>query len=176
MKCAECNENLETITGDFQSKNKSLGDIIVPEISYTKCNNCGVILLDPEMAQKITTFKRQREIELIKRLPVGEFLTVTEVIEVLEITKQAFSKNNKIKRNFIYNINIGKKKLYHRKSVELFKSTGDGRFLLSKQQKQSNKGEFKAQYDLKGFSPFLQGNNTADLYTTEEYYEEASYA
>lgn len=176
MKCAECNENLEIITGDFQSKNKSLGDITVPEISYTKCNNCGAILLDPEMAQKITTFKKQREIELIKRLPVGEFLTVTEVIEVLEITKQAFSKNNKIKRNFIYNINIGKKKLYHRKSVELFKSTGDGRFLLSKQQKQSNKGEFKAQYDLKGFSPFLQGKNTADLYTTEEYYEEASYA
>jgi len=120
MKCAECNGNLEIITGDFKSKNKSLGDITVPEISYTKCNNCGVILLDPEMAQKITTFKKQREIESIKRIPVGEFLTVTEAIDVLEITKQAFSKNNKIKRNFIYNINIGKKKLYHRKSVGAF--------------------------------------------------------
>lgn len=176
MKCAECNENLEIITGDFKSKNKSLGNITVPEISYTKCNNCGIILLDPEMAQKITTFKKQREIELIKRIPVGEFLTVTEVIEVLEITKQAFSKNNKIKRNFIYNINMGKRKLYHRKSVELFKSTGDGRFLLSKQQKPSNKVELKAQYDLKDFSSLLKGNNTADLYTTEKDYEEAAYA
>ena len=133
MKCAECKYNLEIITGDFKSKSKSLGNITVPEISYTKCNNCGVILLDPEMAQKITTFKKQREIELIKRIPVGEFLTVTEAIEILGITKQAFSKNNKIKRNFIYNITIGKKKLYHRKSVELFKSKGDGRFLLLKQ-------------------------------------------
>jgi len=176
MKCAECNENLETITGDFKSRNKSLGNITVPEISYTKCNNCGVILLDPEMAQKITTFKKQKEFELIKRLPVGDFLTVTEAKEILEITKQAFSKNNKIKRNFIYNVTIGKKKLYHKKSIELFKSQGDGRFLLSKQQSQSNKGEFKTQYNLKGFPSLLRGNNTADLYITDKSYEEAAYA
>lgn len=138
MKCAECNGNLELITGDFKSKNKSLGNITIPEISYTKCNNCGVILLDPEMAQKITTFKKQREFELIKRLPVGDFLIVTEAIEILEITKQAFSKNNKIKRNFIYNVTIGNKKLYHKKSIELFKSQGDGRFLLSKYLSYSN--------------------------------------
>jgi YgiT-type zinc finger domain-containing protein len=159
MKCAECNGNLKIITGDFKSKSKSLGNITVPEISYTICNNCGDILLDPEMAQKVTTFKKQRELELIMKLPVGEFLAVTEAIEILGITKQAFSKNNKIKRNFIYNIKMGKKKLYHKKSVELFKSTGDGRFLLSKQQNQSNKVEFKVQYDLNDECGQSQGHD-----------------
>jgi len=176
MKCAECNGNLEKITGDFKSKSKSLGNITVPEISYMICNNCGDILLDPEMAQKVTTFKKKSELELIMKLPVGEFLAVTEAIEILGITKQAFSKNNKIRRNFIYNIKMGKKKLYHKKSVELFKSKGDGRFLLSKQQNQSNKVEFKAQYDLNDFSSLLQRSSFVGLYHIEAYSEEANYA
>ena len=179
MKCAECNGNLETITGDFKSRSKSLGKITVPEITYTKCKNCGDTLLDPDMAQKVFNFKKQRELELIARLPVGEFLAVNEAIEILGITKQAFSKNNKIKRDFIYNVEIGKKKLYHKKSIELFKSRGDGRFLLLKEQKQSSKGEFKTQYDLqlkKGFSSSLLSNNTADFYPGDVTEAEVEYA
>ena len=179
MKCAECNGDLEIITGDFKSKSKSLGKITIPEISYTKCKDCGDTLLDPDMAQKVFHFKKQQELELIALLPVGGFLTVNEAIEILGITKQAFSKNNKIKRDFIYNVEIGKKKLYHKKSIEIFKSTGDGRFLLLKEQKQSVKGEFKIQYDShfkKGYPALVSCNNTADFYDKEETEEEAAYA
>lgn len=179
MKCAECNGNLEIFTGDFKSKSKSLGKIIIPEISYTKCKDCGDILLDPDMAQKVFDFKKQKELELIALLPVGDFLTVNEAVEILGVTKQAFSKNNKIKRDFIYNIEIGKKKLYHKKSIELFKSTGNGRFLLLKEQNQSVRGEFTIQYDShfkKGFSALMACKNTADLYDKEGIEAEAAYA
>jgi len=119
------------------------------------------------MAEKVTAFKKEKERELINKLPVGEFLSVNEVIDILQITKQAFSKNNKIKRGFIYYVEKGKKKLYHKKSVELFKKKGDGRFLLGKQQPRAFKLEFTTSYNAcasSSINPFSSGTFSADVY------------
>ena len=51
---------------------------------------------------------------------------------MLDITKQAFSKNPKIKNGFIFSVKVGSRKYYHSKSVEQFKLKGDGRFTLRK--------------------------------------------
>lgn len=177
MKCDECNGTLNIVTGDFPIEFKSLGEISVPDITYTKCESCGDILLSSDMAQRVSTFKKQKVYELIEQLPVGDFLTVNEAIEILGVTKQAFSKNNKIKRGFIYYVEINKKKLYHNKSVELFKETGDGRFLLSKKPKRTSRIECKASYNahITNYAPCMEGNCFADMYLLERPVEVACY-
>jgi len=102
----------------------------VPSIAYTECSECGDILLSPVESRKIIKFVREYEQSLVDKLPVKEFISPAEAYSLLNITKQAFSKNPKIKRGMIYNTLIGGKRVFHKKSVELFKKTGNGKFLL----------------------------------------------
>jgi len=131
MKCALCNNKLIHQTGTVEFKSRSLGNISVPDLEYMECKSCGDKLLSPEMSDRMIDFIAGKERAMINTLPVGEFVTLNEASAILGISKQAFSKHPKIKRGFIYSVNIGGRKLYHRRSASQFKLTGDGRFQLT---------------------------------------------
>lgn len=130
MKCAMCEGIVKRKRGGMKAKSRALGTIIVPNITYLECDDCGDIRYNESMAIKIHEYVKSMEREAIGGLPIGQFVTANEAANMLGITKQAFSKNPKIKNGFIYTVEVGGRKYYHRRSVELFNAKGDGRFSL----------------------------------------------
>jgi len=132
MKCTICDIKLSIKTGEFEFKSRSLGKILVPDITYFECGVCGDKILSPEESDKVINYVEKEENKSISKLPIGEFITTNEAAEILGITKQAFSKNYKIRQGLIYSAKIGNKKYYHKRSVELFKVKNNGKFPLSR--------------------------------------------
>jgi hypothetical protein len=132
MNCSMCNGNIINIKGNLYFDSKALGKVSVPGIEYSMCENCGDITIDFVNSQLIHKYIEKKENEAISNLPINQFLTLNEAAEILGVTKQAFSKNSRIKRGFIFSIQKGKSQLYLRSSVEAFKKNGkDGRILLN---------------------------------------------
>lgn len=134
MKCVHCNHKLVKRKGELEFKSRSLGKVVVPDLQYLECDNCGEKLISPEEGEKAIEFIEKEEHRVVNNLPIGEFVTAGEAAEMLEITKQAFSKNQKIKRGLIYSVKIGRIKCYHKKSIALFKEKNNGKFLLPRQE------------------------------------------
>ncbi len=130
-KCALCNGEVIRTIGTFPFKTKNLGIVEVPNIEFEKCTNCKDQTLSVESSQAIHDYVLNEEQKRIGRLPIDDFITVQEAIDILGISKQAFSKHPRIKRGFIYGVTKGNRTLYHKKSVFLFRDTKDGRFKLN---------------------------------------------
>lgn len=130
MKCAICNRDLVTRVDAIEFSSQTLGVICVPEVRHKICESCGDILISSEESRKVIDHVKSREQRAIGRLPVSEFISLNEAAEILEITKQAFSKNQRIRNGFIYSVKIGDRTYYNRRSVEQFKETGNGRYLI----------------------------------------------
>ena len=130
MKCAFCNSKLIKTKGSVKFNTRSLGSISVPNLNFLECTTCGEKLLEPKESDKAVSFISDMEQELINKLPISEFLSANESALLLGISKQAFSKHPK--KALIYSAKIGNKSYYHRKSVELLRTTGNGKFLLKK--------------------------------------------
>lgn len=139
MKCALCNGNLGTVIGSIQFKSKPLGNIFIPNIKHSVCCNCGDIIIDCEESGKIKRYLEEKETEAILSLPIGDFVSLNEAAQILGVTKQAFSKNPRIKRGMIYSVTKDNRKFYFKKSVEEFKRNGkDGRINISSQVRESH--------------------------------------
>lgn len=133
MKCEMCHGKLSKVKEELEFSSPALGKLLIPNITFFKCNKCGEKLLTPEMSDKVTKYVKAKEQEAIDCLPIGEFISLNEASEILGITKQAFSKNPKIKRGWIYSTKIDERKYYYQKSVEAFKKKNDGRIPLSQE-------------------------------------------
>lgn len=133
MRCL-CKNRFTKKEGEVEFKSRSFGKVKVPNLRFLECDNCGERLISPEEGDKATNFIEKEEHKVINNLPIGEFVSTKEAAEILEITKQAFSKNQRIKRGLIYSTKIGERKYYHRKSVELFKEKNNGKFRLHRQE------------------------------------------
>lgn len=131
MRCFECGNEYMEQSGAIKLNNRTIGDYTIELEKYFKCAGCGTLLFPDESARLITKKEEEIRNEFIRKLPVGDFITATEASEILGITKQAFHKNRRIKRGFIYSVVLAGKRLYNKKSVQLFKETNDGRFNLS---------------------------------------------
>jgi len=131
MKCYTCGNIYSEHKGILELHNKSIGSYNVYLAKYYKCSGCGALLFPKETAKKIESKEEEIRNNLIRKLPIGEFITATEAFDILEISKQAFHKHRRIKNGFIYSAILGGKRLYNKKSVQLFKETKDGRFNLS---------------------------------------------
>ena len=131
MKCAMCNGSLVTETGFVDFNSKSLGEIKIPNIKHKKCKICGDVLVDTEQSEKMVSYVREKEQESIKKIPIGSFISLNEAARILNVTKQAFSKNPKIKNGLIYSVVIDGRKLFDKKSVYEFKKTGNGKYRLT---------------------------------------------
>ena len=134
MKCGLCNNELILKKGDVEFDSRSLCRVLVPNLKFYECEMCGDKLLSPKESDKAIEYIANRENQLIKKLPIGEFIAANEAAKILKITKQAFSKHPKIKRGLIYSIKIGNRKYYHEKSVRLFKEIKNGKFQLTGQE------------------------------------------
>ncbi len=130
MKCALCNSNLVSKSGEIDFNTRSLGKVFVPNLKYLECKGCGEKLLTPKESDKVTEYLTNREQEQINKLSIAEFITANQAAEILKITKQAFSKHPRVKRGLIYSAKIGDRKYYNKKSVELFREKDNGKYLL----------------------------------------------
>lgn len=139
MKCHECGGEIQQNYGPLKLQDKWIGDYAVPRIVYYKCSECGDLLFPPKTSAVIS--KRRSEIldELISKKPLNAFLSAAETATFLGITRQALHKHGRIRRGFIYRTQFGGKSVYLKKSVILFKETGDGRFSLVPAQKGEHK-------------------------------------
>ena len=134
MKCGLCNNKLILKRGAVEFDSRSLGKVLVPHLKFYECETCGDKLLSPEESDKAFEYIANEENQLIKTFPIGEFITANEAAEILGITKQAFSKNHKIKRGLIYSTKIGDRKYYLEQSVRFFKKNKNGKFQLTEQE------------------------------------------
>lgn len=127
MSCDLCGVNTIKVTGNFPFNSKIVGRVMVPRVCYSKCPNCQDILVDFDQSIKISNHVKSLEAEAIKSIPIGEFISLNEAAEILGVTKQAFSKNPRIKRGLILSAKVGGRTVYWDKSVEEFRLTNDGR-------------------------------------------------
>jgi len=131
MNCVECNGIIHEVTGTYIFNSNTLGEVAVPNITFQECHGCGDRLVSYENALILHEYIKEKEQEEINKFPAGDLITAGEAAELLGVTKQAFSKNPKIKRGFIYHLIKGNRRLYFKKSVQLFKENGDGRFPIA---------------------------------------------
>lgn len=134
MRCALCDNKVVKIKGSADFEVRSLGKISVPNLEYFECTACGDQLFTSEQSKKAYEYIANEEQDLINKLPIGQFISANAAAGLLGITKQAFSKHPKIRSGMIFSAVIGDRKYYHKKSVELFKEAGNGKFLLAQPQ------------------------------------------
>ena len=147
MNCALCNSEVVNKKGSIEFDTPSLGIIFVPNIEYFECTGCGDQLLTAEQGDKAFEFIVNEEQRLINMLPIGEFISANEAAAILGVTKQAFSKHPKIKSGLVFSTIISNRKFYNKKSVELFKKNGNGKFLLRRHVKPVRKYALDNLYD-----------------------------
>lgn len=131
MRCYECSGTYKKHTGSLNLHNKFIGSHEIFNVKYYKCDNCGNLLFPKETTIKIEKKEQEHRDGLIKQLPLEEFIFASEAAKILNISRQALHKHRRIRRGFIYSIIFGGKKLYHKKSILLFKERKDGRFPLT---------------------------------------------
>ncbi len=130
MNCIDCGSHLIDITGNIELDDNVIGPYVVESVHYKKCESCGEVILSSESWLKADNVLKEITDRLIGQLPAHEFVSATEAAQILEISKQAFSKNRRIKKGFIHQTIVNGRIGYHKKSVELFKKNKDGRFRL----------------------------------------------
>lgn len=131
-----CGGNIEEITKDYKTDSIALGQITVPEVTVFNCTSCQQDFLSKEAGNDIFKFIAKKEKERIDnaKLAGDELWSARQAYEFLGITRQAFSKpKSKYQRGFIFWRKLDNTKVYFKKSVELFKETGDGRYFLDEE-------------------------------------------
>jgi len=130
MNCNECGGELTHIDGLYVFNSKIIGETTVPDIKYQKCSRCDESIISLAESKKVTSYIKQKEQETIKIQPFDLFVSASEAAEMLGYTKQAFSKNPRIKRGLImFGIKDGRK-YYLRDSVKQFKKKKNGLYRL----------------------------------------------
>lgn len=128
MRCLECGGNYENIHGDLPLTGIGIGKFILGDVDFSRCSACGDIMIPAETCEKADKLEKHLLNEALNKLPVKDWLSGADAAAIMGITRQAFHKNKKIRKGFIYSINHYGKRLYHKKSVEFFQANGDGRF------------------------------------------------
>ena len=131
MNCSHCNAETTRKTEDFFCESKIIGDVLVPMVEVEKCLSCGALTLSAEAEREVSLYLKMLESDAIMSLPADNLISAGQAAGILGVTKQAFSKNPKIKKGFVYFTYVGTKKVYFRSSVELFRTSGDGRFPIA---------------------------------------------
>jgi len=130
MRCYECGGTFVTNRGSLTLNDRVVGKYTVDNIEYKKCDSCGEFAFPAGVSSVIENAKKMRLNFLIGRLPISEFIAASEVASMLGISRQAVHKHRRISRGFIHSLKHGDRILYHKKSTELFRDNGDGRFSL----------------------------------------------
>lgn len=130
MKCDNCGGDSVEVLGTVREKDPRIGEYEIQNAKYFECTSCKDRVYPIETARRLDSERKNVLSAMIKRLPIGRFITAAETAEMLGITRQALHKHRRVRKGFIYQTDISGKTVYHRESAELFKKTGDGRFPL----------------------------------------------
>lgn len=134
MRCAICDGKIIDKKATIKFDSSALGEVQVPDIKHKACLTCGEVLLSPSVGEKVIDYVKKKEVIAIGQLPVSDFVSLNEAAKILGVTKQAFSKNPRIKNGLIYSVIIDGRRYYSKKSIEKFKETGNGRYLIRKRE------------------------------------------
>ena len=130
MICLDCGKVAVEYVGNLALHNRTIGDFTVSDVTYQECPKCGEQFFSPETLDTIETTEKEIKESRIGRYPIADFIGADTAARILGISRQALHKNRRIQRSFIYSRRFDGKIAYLKKSVELFKETGDGRFVL----------------------------------------------
>ncbi|MBA4387431.1 MAG: hypothetical protein C0404_05580 [Verrucomicrobia bacterium] len=130
MKCNNCGGDSVEVVGTVREKDPRIGEYEIQNAKYFECTSCNVRLYPVETARRLDAERKRVLVSMIRRRPIGEFISAAETAEYLGVTRQALHKHKRVRKGFIYQTEVSGKTVYHRMSVELFKKTGDGRFPL----------------------------------------------
>lgn len=128
MNCYECGGTLHKVTNPYTYSDPHVGEIVVSGIPYYQCDSCDEVLLTEKISIAIEEERERRITWYLKQSPVSAFVTSSEAAKILGVTRQAFNKNRRIKRGFIYQTTLGDISIFLYESVMQYMRTGDGRF------------------------------------------------
>jgi len=130
MRCYQCGGTYIAKHESLEFTDKYIGPFTVETAEYFECDKCGDYLFSPETSKRIETARKLALEEKLQSLPISAFITAAEAATILGISRQALHKHRRIRRGFIFQTRFCDKTVYLKKSVDLFKETGDGRFQL----------------------------------------------
>jgi hypothetical protein len=130
MRCYQCGGTYIAKHESLEFTDKYIGPFTVETAEYFECDKCGDYLFSPETSKRIETARRLALEEKLQSLSISAFITAVEAATILGISRQALHKHRRIRRGFIFQTRFCDKTVYLKKSVDLFKETGDGRFQL----------------------------------------------
>jgi hypothetical protein len=114
----------------LQVNSVALGKVTLKGIPFSYCPICNETYISGINSKRADVALLELETRAIVSLPIGGFITLNEAALILDVSKQAFQQNPRIKRGMIYSVKKGNSILFDKKSVELFHATKDGRYPL----------------------------------------------
>ena len=173
-KCYECGSNL-SMGFEYNWENKFLGEFSIScdEGEFYTCA-CGNELISLSLLGRIEQEEQKRVEQLLLNSVdcdfekyKNELIPCNELGRVLGISRQAISKNRRIK-TLIYKVVINNETFYWRESAILFKKYGDGRFDLRKHQSVQVIKTIKPQLNKKLFMPSTNVLHISNYVAMEE--------
>jgi len=131
--CFFCGKELHKRRG-FVKDSEYYGPVRIPEAEYYQCD-CGRLEIPSQVLRQVEEEEsRLRSRLLLQRLDCiddinRQYLKNSELVRMLGISRQAIAQNKHL-HNLVFHIRLFGQRYYLRKSVELFKDCGDGRFPL----------------------------------------------
>lgn len=136
MHCNQCGRQYIARHGDLELNDPYVGPFTVEAVEYLECDGCGDLAYSTETIKKIEKTRRLTLENELQSLPIRDFVPAAEAATILGISRQALHKHRRIRRGFIFQTQFSDKTVYLKKSVELFRDTGDGRFQIVEPKKE----------------------------------------
>jgi len=129
-KCIQCGGDYDHKIGNLKLTDKYVGDITVQDADYCQCKECDDLLISSKTSRKFDKQRSEVLQELLQSRPLRDFVSASEAIKMLRISRQAFHKHRRIKRGFIFQTLFNGRTVYLKESVRRFKDHEDGRYRL----------------------------------------------
>lgn len=130
MKCYDCGSVMLDKVGELEVHDDFVGAVKVYLDSYRECQECGELSYPAGAVSKIDLVIEEKTKALLGKIGLDRFMSAASVADYLEISRQGLNQHKRV-RHVVFHIKHEGKIWYLRKSVELYKQTGDGRFCLA---------------------------------------------
>ncbi|MBU2054000.1 MAG: hypothetical protein KKC25_03350 [Proteobacteria bacterium] len=117
--------------GPLEIDDRYVGLLKLESADYYECPDCKDRIYPLDTARVIESEREKITGEILQAQPLDAFLSAADTAVQLGISRQALHKNKRIRQGFIYRTSLGGLAVYLKKSVDLYRERGDGRFLLS---------------------------------------------
>ena len=131
MRPCECGGVYEKMQGPLEIDDRYVGLLKLESADYYECPDCKDRIYPLDTARVIESEREKITGEILQAQPLDAFLSAADTAAQLGISRQALHKNKRIRKRFIYRTSLGGLAVYLKKSVDLYRERGDGRFLLS---------------------------------------------